>query len=94
MPEGDRDILIPDPLSSLQEAERFFGYDIPSLEDSNLLEECDFLKAHLWGLEEGHWVRSRMWLLKEEIRRRGNSQKTEYSPITKQKPKKLEGIKV
>lgn len=91
---ADQDILIPDPLSSLQEAERFYGIDVPSLEDSELLEEHDFLKAHLWGLPPVCWPRERCILLEQEIKRRGNSRKTEYSPITRQKPKKVEGIKI
>lgn len=90
---ADQDSLTPDPLSSSRQHRRFYCTDLDGLEDVELEDEFYYLRSHLLGLPSVCWPRERCILLEQEIRRRGNSQKTEYSPITKQKTKKV-GIKV
>lgn len=72
----DQDILIPDPLASNEQYQRFYCLDIGGLADMELGDELNYLRARLWELPEGHWARERVHLLIDEINHRGNSEYT------------------
>ena len=88
------DSLIPNPLASFQQAERFYCLDIGGLEDAELTDELNYLRAHLWGLPSVHWARERVFRLEEEIKHRGIVEKRMIPSPTREKLKMAEGIKV
>ena len=82
--------LIPDPFSSDRQYERFYHFDIPSLEDTELIDELYALRPFLWGLSAEHWLRERVKALEGElIKRRGN---TGNEFRGRPKPKPAEGV--
>lgn len=66
----DRDILIPDPLRSSGQYDRFYYLDIPELDDISLTDELYALRPLLWGLPADHWLRERVSMLETELRKR------------------------
>jgi hypothetical protein len=62
--------LIPDPMRSLQQYERFHHSDISDLSDSDLLEELWALRPFLWELPSDHWLRGRCLELERDLKRR------------------------
>ena len=89
----DEGSLTPDPLVSSRQYRRFYCIDLGELEDTELEDEFYYLRSHLLGLPPVCWPRERCILLEQEINRRGNNGKFQYSSPTKQKIKKV-GIKV
>lgn len=86
------DTLIPDPLLSDRQCERFYHYDIPSLEDIELTDELYALRPLLWGLPAKHWLKERVSRLEHELaKRRGD---TSFRSSGQPKPKPAEGIKL
>ena len=67
------DTLIPDPLADSGQYRRFYCLDIPSLDDTELEDELNYLRPQLWGLPEVQWARERVFLLKDEVVHRGNT---------------------
>jgi hypothetical protein len=75
--------LIPDPLNSDVEYDRFNHFDIPELDDTQVMDELNYIKALLWGLPVDHWLRERVKALESELSRRRFT--------TKEKTKALRG---
>jgi len=84
------DILIPDPLSSNEQYQRFYCLDIPTLEDTKLIDELNYLRPKLWELPEVHWARERVFLLKDELIHREN---TKHTPREQPKTRIPAGVK-
>jgi len=84
--------LIPDPLSSDRQFERYYHYDLADMETGELLDELYVLRPMLWGLPSEHWLRERVKMLEAEmIKRRGN---TSHEFRGQPKPKQAEGVKL
>jgi len=85
--------LIPNPLQSDSQYDRYYHYDIPYLKLDELHEELYALRPLLWGLPETDWIRQRVKELETEIAKRRYSGD---QPIkAKPKPKQLaEGVKL
>lgn len=62
-----RDGLIPDPLKSRQQYDRYYHHDIPGLNDTTLTDEIHALRPLLWGLDSVHWLRERVKALEAEL---------------------------
>ena len=77
------DVLIPDPLFSRQQADRFYHSDLPGLADVELEDEFHCLRPLLWGLPAEHWLRQRVQMLEGELTKRRRQPK----------PKLAEGVK-
>ncbi len=88
---ADWDALVPDPLESDRQNERFYHFDIPSLEDDELLDELWALRPHLWGLNSEHWLRERVIMLEKELSKRQRDTRYKFS---KPKSKLAEGVKL
>ena len=87
--------LIPDPLNSDTEYDRFNHFDIPALDDTQLTDELNYIRALLWGIPAEHWLRDRAKMLETEITRRkyGDSQPPQAK--SKARPKRLAaGVKL
>jgi len=64
--------LVPDTNDSEEQYCRFYHLDIPSLDDTELINELDALRPLLWWKLPGDdWLRERVRLLKDESRKRG-----------------------
>jgi hypothetical protein len=64
--------LIPAPLDSDRQYERFYHFDITGLDDTQLIDELDALRPFLWWkLPDNDWLQERVRLLKGESRKRG-----------------------
>lgn len=64
--------LIPDPFETEAQHCRFYHLDIPSLDDTELVNELDALRPLLWWkLPDSDWLEERVRLLKGESRKRG-----------------------
>ena len=87
-----KDVLIPDPLSSNRQYDRFHHLDIADSEDSELLDELYALRPLLWGLPPEHWLRARVRMLEAELSRRQGDISREFSKREKSKP--AEGVKL
>ena len=83
--------LVPDPLQSDRQYERFYHEDIPALEDGELTDELYALRPLLWGLDSGHWLRERVLMLEKELSKRQHDTRYKFS---KPKPKPAEGVKL
>lgn len=83
---------IPNPLVSLQQCSRFYCLDLAWLEDTELADELNYLKPKLWGLPPEHWLRERVRLLEEELKKHPGD--TKYVPKRQRKPKPAEGVKL
>ena len=88
---ADCNALVPDAFLSDRQHERFYHLDIPSLEDSELLDELWALRPHLWGLDAQHWLRERVIMLEQELSNRQRDTKYKFS---KPKPKMANGVKL
>lgn len=60
-------VLIPDPLKSDSEYDRYYHFDIPNLEVSDIRDELYALRPLLWGLPKGDWLRERVEVLEKEL---------------------------
>jgi hypothetical protein len=88
-----RDVLIPDPLSSDRQYERFHHFDIEGLEDTELTDELYALRPLLWwGLPAEHWLRERVKMLEAEAMKRKINIRQEFR--AQPKPKLAEGVKL
>jgi len=85
-----RDVLIPDPLSSDREYNRFHSLDIADLEDMELTDELHYLRPLLWGLDSEHWLRERVKALEAETSKRRYNAGYEFRG--QPKPKPAEGV--
>jgi len=83
-------ILIPDPLASDQQYERFYHLDLPELEDTELTDELYALRPLLWGLDSDYWLRSRVKMLEAEMMKRKRNIRRESR--AQPKPKLAEGV--
>jgi hypothetical protein len=63
-------ILIPDPLHSDEQYNRFHHLDIPYMETHELVDEFHYLRAHFWGLLADDWRRERVRMLESELKKR------------------------
>ena len=61
--------LIPNRLNSDVEFARFHNLDIPSLSDTEVTDELNYIEALLWVMEHP-WLRQRVALLRDELSRR------------------------
>ena len=64
------DKRVPDPLASSKEYARFYHLGLCELENSEIVEELDYLKPLLYGEPEDSWLRQRVARLEAEIQRR------------------------
>lgn len=88
-------IITPNPLSSDTEFNRYYHYDIPGAELSDLQDELYCLRPLLWGLPQNHWLRERVSQLQAEITKRKYSGHDLPQGKPKVKPKRLaEGVKL
>ena len=89
---ADRDTLVPDPLVSDRQYDRFYHLDLSELRDVELEDELNYLRPLLWRLDSEHWLRERVRMLEMEMtKRRGN---TGHGFRRRQKPKLAEGVKL
>ena len=65
------DNLVPDPFDTDRQFDRFHDLDLPYLDDMQLTDELNQLRTCLWGLPLDHWLRKRVLVLEDELRRRG-----------------------
>lgn len=63
-------VLIPNPLNTDMEYARLYHLDLPYLDDTQLVDEFNYIRAHLWQLPPGHWLRERVRMLESELKRR------------------------
>jgi hypothetical protein len=84
-------LLIPDPLNSDAEYARFHFLDIPELDNIELRDELNYIKALLWGIPAEHWLRERVRQLETEITRRKYSDSQLPQAKPKARPKRLAG---
>lgn len=85
--------IVPNPLNTLTEFDRYYHYDLINAETGDLLDELYALRPLLWGLSKTDWIRQRVTEIEAEITRRkyGDSQ----SPRQKARPKRLaEGVRL
>ena len=87
-----RDVIIPDPLSSDRQYEWFCHFDIPSLEDTELVDELYALRPLLWRLPAEHWLRERVQMFEKELAKHRGAAR--YEPSRQRKPKPAEGVKL
>ena len=85
------DALVPDPLMSDRQYNRFYHLDLPELEDDELLDELWALRPHLWGLDAEHWLRERVMMLEQELSKRQRDTRYKFS---KPKSKSAEGVRL
>ncbi len=84
------DALIPDPVASDRQYNRFYHFDIEGLEDTELIDELYALRPLLWGRSPNHWLRERVRMLETElIKRRGHIRDELRGRL---KPKPAEGV--
>ena len=81
--------LIPDHLSSDQQYERFYHFDIEGLADTELTDELYALRPLLWGLSPDHWLRERVKMLEAELTKR---RYTGHEFRGQPKPKQAAGV--
>lgn len=86
------DALVPDPLSSDRQYERYYHYDLAGMETGELLDELHALRPLLWGLPADHWLRERVKALEAEISKRKGTTGHEFR--SQPKPKPAEGVKL
>lgn len=84
--------LVPDPLSSDRQYNRFYHFDICDLGDIELTDELNYLRPLLWGLPLEHWLRERVAKLEGEMRKRKYDSGSGTSG--QRKPKPAEGVKL
>jgi hypothetical protein len=63
-------IITPNPLNSDMEYNRFHHLDIPNLDDTELVDEINYLRNILWGLPRDDWLRERVRVLGRELAKR------------------------
>ena len=88
---ADWDALVPDPLMSDKQYDRFYHLDLPYLEDGKLLDELWALQPHLWGLDAQHWLRERVEMLEKELSKRQRDTRYKFSK-PKPEPKLAKGV--
>lgn len=62
--------LIPDPLNTDTECDRFYHLDVPELDDSELTDEVNYIRALLWQVPANDWLRERVNVLENELSKR------------------------
>lgn len=62
--------LIPNPVESDTQYNRYCHYDIADLELSDLQDELYCLRPLLWGLPKDDWLRERVKMLERELSKR------------------------
>lgn len=89
---ADRDVLVPDPLSSDRQYARFCHFDLSEMQDREMTDELHCLWPQLWGLDSDHWLRERVRMLEAELsKRQGDSGHYFRAQL---KPKLAEGVKL
>ena len=86
------DIFVPDLLSSDRQYARYYHFDLPELEDTELTDELWALRPLLWGLPTDHWLRGRVSRLEAELKKRRFDIGSGASKWQKSKP--AEGVKL
>ena len=90
---ADQDALVPDPLVSDRQYERFHNLDIADLDDTELTDELNHLRPLLWGLDSQHWLRKRVEMILTELRKRQGENMRQFTRQSKPaKPKELKAI--
>jgi len=88
----DWDALVPDPLVSDRQYDRFYHLDLSELEDMELTDGLNYLRPLLRGLDPQHWFRERVGMIEAELRKRRGD--TTYRSSGQRKPKPAEGVKL
>lgn len=96
------DVLVPNPLDSDQQYNRFYHYDLAGMEIEDLLDELHSIRPRLWLLksdrfarmvglfEQGRrieWLRERIYRIETELRKRRYATREARS-----QPKLAEGV--
>lgn len=89
---SDFDALIPNPLMTDRQYDRFYHLDLTELRDTELQDEIDFLRPLLWGIPDDHWLRERVNKLEAEIVKRRGYIRADFAKQLK--PKRAEGVKL
>jgi hypothetical protein len=63
-------VIIPNPLESDNQRQRYYHFDLPGLELSDLLDELYCLRPLLWGLRKDDWLRGRVKRIEGELAKR------------------------
>ena len=97
------DVLIPNPLDSDQQYNRFYHYDLAGMETEDLLDELHSIRPRLWFLKSDHfariaglfeqgrrvrWLRERISQIETELRKRYVTWEARSQP----KPKLVKGV--
>jgi hypothetical protein len=85
-------VIVPNPLESDNQYDRYYHYDLPDAELSDLLDELAALRPLLWWkIDDTGWLRERVSQLQTEITRRKYSdhELPQDKPIAR--PKRLAG---
>jgi hypothetical protein len=81
--------LVPDPLMSDSQYDRFYHLDLCELGDTELKDELNYLRPLLWGLDLRHWMRERVIMLEQELSKRQRDTRYKFS---KPNSKMSEGV--
>jgi hypothetical protein len=82
--------VIPDPLISLEQLNRYCHSDITELEDTELTDEMNALRPLLWGLDSDSWLRDRVKRLETELAKRRSGDTVVFQFPSKQ----AEGVEI
>jgi hypothetical protein len=67
---GIKSKITPDPFKSDMQYSQFYHLDLPDLDDTELMDELNYRRGHLWGLMPDDWQRQRVKALETELRKR------------------------
>ena len=89
-------VVVPNPLESDNQYERYYHYDLPGADLSDLQDELYALRPMLWWkIDDTGWLRERVRQLEAEITKRKYSDSQSPQAKPKAKPKRLaEGVKL
>jgi hypothetical protein len=65
---NERIDLVPDPIVSDKQFNRYYHHDLPEFKDEEIWDELNYLRARLWGLDSQHWLRKRVKALETQMR--------------------------
>jgi hypothetical protein len=60
-------VIVPDPLQSDNQYDRYYHFDLPEAELTDLQDELYCLRPLLWGLPKDDWLRERVKMLEREL---------------------------
>lgn len=67
--------LIPDPLNTDTEYDRFHHVDVAGMDPEEMANELDALRPLLWGLAADNWLRGRVKVLEAALSKRGQKKR-------------------